>query len=551
VRAETGNAGQRVTVKEPDPRSTALAKNTLAVAVWTAVSRISGFVRIAVIGAVLGPTYLGNIFQATSSLPMIMYVALTGSLFSSLLVPFLVKHIDAGDTRSTERLAGAFLSTALVGFGLAAGAILLAGPLVLRLLSSGVSDPAAAESQRRIGLFLLILFMPQLMLYAVVGTAEAVMNAHGRFALANAAPAAENAGIIATMLATAAIYGTGDRLADPGSGPLLLLGLGTTSAVLLHAAIQWWGAKRVGVRLLPRRGWRDPEVRLIVRRAAPTLGYSTLDVMLPFGGIIVANRVPGGVVAFQFAFLCCNLPSALGARPVAVSLLPRLSRLFQARQLQRFRDELVKGAVLVGFLAIPAGLALVVLAGPIANAVTFGQMATARGQQLITYSLASLGPAVLGYAAMLLGTYACYARDDAHTPFRAVVLRTVVVLAGIPLAFVVPAGGAALIVLGLTISIAQLVGGGWLAARLRRALPPRGDAMLRPLLRTAGAAVLMVLPAYLVARFLTQLLPDAWGAQVAMLVTAVTATAVYLLVQRWWGSPELALLRVAVRRPAS
>ncbi|HEU4425692.1 MAG TPA: lipid II flippase MurJ [Pilimelia sp.] len=530
-----------------DRESAAVARNSLAVASWTAVSRVSGFVRIAVIAAVLGPTYLGNIFQAMSTLPMLMYAALTGSLFSSLLVPSLVKHVDAGDVAATRRLAGAFLTTALAAFGVAATLIVLAGPWVLRLLTAGVADPAAAESQRRIGLVLLIMFIPQLLLYGVVGTAEAVMNAHGRFALASAAPVLENLGIIATMIATAIIFGTGDALASPSPGALLLLGLGTTAAVALHAGTQWWGAWRVGVPLLPGRGWREPEMRSIVRRAVPSLGYSTLDVLLPFGATVVANRTPGGVLAFQFAFLCCTLPTALGARPVAVSLLPRLSRLFHAGDLQRFRDELVRGASLVAFLAVPAALALVVLAEPIAGAVTFGRMATAQGQGLIAVALASLGPAVVGYAAMLLGTYACYARDDAHTPLRAVLIRTGVVIAGLSLAFGVPAGAAALIALGLTVSAGNLAGGFWLAARLRRVLPPSGAGMLRPFLRTAAAAALMVVPAYLVARYLPYLLSTRWSPQIVMLATAATATSVFLVVQRLWGSPELAQLRDGLR----
>jgi putative peptidoglycan lipid II flippase len=386
--------------------------------------------------------------------------------------------------------------------------------------------------------------MPQLLLYAVVGTAEAVMNAHGRLALASAAPALENAGIIATMLAAAAIYGTGGALADPGSGALYLLGIGTTASVAVHAAVQWWGAHRAGVRLLPGRGWRHPELRLIGRRARPSLGYSALDVLLPFGAIVVANRIPGGVIAFEFAWLCCILVSALVARPVAVSLLPRLSRLFQAGDHQRFRDDLVRGAALVAFLTVPAAVAVTVLADPIARAVTFGQMATGQGQSLIAPALASLGVGIIGYAALLVGTYACYARGDARTPFRAAVLRTGIAAIGMTLAFLVPAGAPALFALGLAITVAELAGGLALAAALRRVLPRRGEALLRPVLHSVAAAALMAVPAYLVALRL----PPGVASQLAMAAAAVSGLGVYLAVQWLWRAPELALLQRGLRR---
>ena len=69
----------------------------------------------------------------------------------------------------------------------------------------------------------------------------------------------ENLGTIAVLVATAALYGTGRGLGNLPTGELLLLGLGSTGAVALHAATQWWGARRAGVVLLPRPGWRDSE----------------------------------------------------------------------------------------------------------------------------------------------------------------------------------------------------------------------------------------------------------------------------------------------------
>ena len=159
------------------------------------VSRISGFVRIAVVAAVLGPTYLGNIFQATSSLPMLGYAALTGSLFSSLLVPGLVRRIDAGDPEAVRRLAGNFLATALTGFGVAAVVWLVGSSWRSRARGGrGRSQVAAARSGS--ASCCSAMFVPQLVLYAVVGTSEAVMNAHGEFASPNATPIAENAGIV-------------------------------------------------------------------------------------------------------------------------------------------------------------------------------------------------------------------------------------------------------------------------------------------------------------------------------------------------------------------
>ena len=90
--------------------------DSLSVALWTVVSRFTGVLRGIVIAAVLGATYFANTYQYTNSLPnLVFYGLLAGSMFSSLLVPALVRHVDPGDRlgghglrlpRRLERLPG-------------------------------------------------------------------------------------------------------------------------------------------------------------------------------------------------------------------------------------------------------------------------------------------------------------------------------------------------------------------------------------------------------------------------------------------------------------
>jgi putative peptidoglycan lipid II flippase len=528
--------------------SSRLAGNSLTVARWTAVSRVTGFGRVAATAAVLGPTYLGNIYQATNVVPNYLYSALTGPLFAALLVPPLVRHIDARDRRAEEALVGAFLGIAVLAFTAVAVLVLAAGPLLLRLLSLGVDDPAAAAAQRRTGWLLLLMLLPQVVLYAVAFTAEAVMNAHGRFALAAAAPAVENLGILATLAAFAVLYGTGTQLQDVTMPQLVLLGLGTTAGVGLHAVLQCWGAQRVGVRLRPRMGWRSPEVQGIVRRAVPSLGYSGLNALRGFAPLVVANRVPGGVVAFELARNFAFLPVALGARPIAVALLPQLSRLFQQQRLRAFRDELVRGTSLMFFVGTPAAVAYVALAWPLAGAVAFGEMATGAGVVLIAAAISTLGPGVLGESGFFLATHGCYARHDARSPFQAMLLRTGVVAVGLLVASLLTHGAMVLVALGLFTSAADLAAAGYLGSRLRSGLPSSEERSTPSLLRSLAASLLMAGPAFLVATHLTGHLDQRWGEQVGMLAAVLTGVVTYLAVQRLWRSPELSTLAGGFRR---
>ncbi len=199
---------------QPETHSRHVVRNALSVALWTIVSRVTGFVRAAVIAGVLGPTYLGNTYQATNTIPNLTFYFLTGSLFVTLLVPPLVAHVDLDEREASGRLAGGFLGTAMAVLGAMAVATVLGAPLVLGLLTSGVSSSATAAAQLKVGWVLIAIFMPQVLLYAIAGTSSAVLNAHGRFALAAAAPALENLGIIATLIASGLVFGTGATLAS-------------------------------------------------------------------------------------------------------------------------------------------------------------------------------------------------------------------------------------------------------------------------------------------------------------------------------------------------
>ncbi len=523
-----------------------IARNSFAGGSWTVISRIAGFVRVVTVAGVLGPTYFGNTFQSANLLPNLTYELLTGTLFSSLLVPSLVGHIDRNDSQAARRLAGGFLGVVLIAFSVLTVVVVAAGPLLLRLLSLGVDDPAIADAQRRVGWLLLVMLMPQVLLYGVAGIGAAVMNAHGRFGLAAAAPAFESVGVIATMGATATLFGS-PALDDVPMGQLLLLGLGTTGAVGLHAAAQWWGASRAGTTLVPRAGWRDPEVREILRRAVPSLGHTGLGSLRIFAVLVVANRVPGGVVAFQLALNFFYLPVAVVTRPVAVALLPQLSRLYYQRALTSFRDELVQGASLSFFLIVPAAVSYAVLAVPLARAASFGEMGTTMGATLVAGALAALAPGLLGEAGFVVASNASYAAGNAHAPFRSMLVRTAIALGGMSIAFVFAEGVTVLITLGLAISVSSVVSAFHLGRRLMAGLP-RGHERLAPgLLRAFVGSVLMVAPAYVLATGLRGAIEGRWGELLAMVLAVATGLSIFLVVQRALRSPELASLQKGLR----
>jgi putative peptidoglycan lipid II flippase len=520
--------------------------DSLSVAVWTFISRFTGVLRGITVAAVLGATYFANTYQFTNSLPnLIFYGLLAGSLFSSLLVPALVQHVDSGDRRAAARTAGGLLGVALVGMLALVPIVAVLTPWLLRLGSVGASDASAAHSQARLGAILVLLLLPQVPLYAVVGTATAVMNAHRRFALAAAAPALENLGTIAVLGVVSVLYTRSAIEGDIPTSLLLLLGLGTTGAVLLHASTQWWGARRAGVVLVPNAGWRDAQVRATIRRALPAVAQAALAALQIAALTLVADRVPGGVVAFQLATNFYFLPIALGATPVALSLVPRLSRMTAPSQAGLFRDTYVRGVAFASFLAVPAAAAYAVLSGPLAGAIGMGAFGAAGGRVLLASALLGLAPAILGETLFLVTTYACYARGDTAYPLRGMLIHATICVAGI--AVVTQLHGPALLTgLGLSFAAGSYAGAAYLFRHVRRGLPQGGEPVFRPFLRTIACSVLMAVPAWVIGRFLTAHLTGAAGRVAAMLTVTVVGASVYFAAQAAMQAPQMQWVKGAM-----
>jgi putative peptidoglycan lipid II flippase len=513
----------------------------MTVAAWTVLSRVTGLVRVAVVGAVLGPTYTGNTYQFTNSLPNLIYYGfLAGGFFSSLLAPALVRHVDIGDRRASERVAGGFLGVTLAAMLAVTPLAIILGPLALKIAAFG-GPHAVSGAEVHVGRLLILMFVPQMFFYGVVGTASAVMNSRRRFALAAGAPTVENLGTIAVLGATAALYGTGRGIGNVPTGEILLLGLGSTGAVALHAATQWWGARRAGVVLLPRPGWRDVEVRDVVRRALPALGQAGLDAVQLLALLIAADRLPGGIVAFQIAWNFYNLANNLGTAPVALSLVPRLARMHLDDDATAFRDTLVRGLSLGFFVTIPAAVGFLVLARPLATASSFGRMDSAAGVALVAAALAPLSVAVVGQTAFMIATYASYAQKDTRSPLYSMILQTAVCLAVVGLSLLVR-GPAVLLVLGLAVSASVAVAACHLMARMRRALGGSAQRLAPSLARFAAGAAIMAGPAWLTATVLPGWLGRPVGPRAGVVAATLVGAIVFVAVQALWRTQELSWL---------
>jgi putative peptidoglycan lipid II flippase len=524
------------------------AAATIGVAGWTLVSRVTGFARVAIIGATLGPTFFANIFQATNVVPNITYNLMAGSLLTTLIVPSLVEALDRENLDRARQVTQGLLGVAIAGFCAAGVVVLALGPLLVHLLTLGIHDASLASRARQESWVLLLLVVPQIVLYGIAAVGVAAQNARRHFALAAAAPAVENLGLIATLLLAARWFGTGIGIRGVTPGYLFVLGLGATLSVAAHAALQLFGAARVGLLSWPAWGWHDPAVRDVCRRSVATIGTAMVDAGWAFALIVAAGTVPGGVVALQIGLSFYFLPVALSAKAVGTVLLPQLARQAGRGNLGRFRRVYDRGLSRIWFIAVPASAALVVLAHPISEAFAFGEFRHGRAVELVAVSVASLGVALIAGATSDFARQACYARRDQMTPLIGGLALLAITLGGVVVAITALHGFAILLALGLVTAVGELARSLIVDHAARKGTPDHGSWRRHTLLRNLGVAVVTIGPAALVARVVSGAVAGHIGALAGLALGSGIGLCAYVGAQAALDAPELpAVLRRRAR----
>ncbi len=458
-----------------------------------AVSRAIGFVRVLVVAAVLGTTYLGNAFQSANSVSNILFELLAAGALSAVLVPTFVDLLDRGDQEGAEEVAGGVLGVASVVLGAVAALGVVGAPLLARALTVGVPDGVAAE-QRELVTYLLRFFVPQVVLYAAGTVATAVLYAKRRFAVTAAAPIGNTVVMVASLLAFRAAAGP-----HPGfgitSGERWLLVVAGTGGVVAFVGSLLAACRAAGFRLRPRWPRGDERVLAVLRHSGWGVVLHTGAGFLLGGAVVAGSAVEGGVVAYQVAWVFFLAPYAILAQPIHTAILPELVAEARDGDLERFRASVRWSLERMALFVVPVTAALMALALPSMRIVSFGA-ATTDGPELLAAALAALAAGLLPYGAFLLLARAFYALGDSRTPGLVSLGSALVGVVVMVVGALASHGSARVAVLAAGHSVAYALGAGVLLVRLaRRAggdLWPAGLGRMATTCAAVGAAAWLV-----------------------------------------------------------
>ncbi|MFG2936406.1 murein biosynthesis integral membrane protein MurJ [Streptomyces sp. NPDC048282] len=481
-------------------KATGLLKSSAVMAAGTMVSRLTGFVRSALIVSALGVGLLGDTFQVAYQLPTMIYILTVGGGLNSVFVPQLVRAMKE-DEDGGEAFANRLLTLVMVALGLLTAATIAAAPFLIRLLSDSVaSDPAANE----VGVTFVRYFLPSIFFMGIHVVMGQILNARGKFGAMMWTPVLNNIVIIVTLGLFIWVYGTaahsGMKVTTIPPEGQRLLGLGVLLGLVVQALAMIPYLRETGFRLRLRFDWKGHGLG----KAATLAKWTVLFVLANQAGALVVSQlstsagkhspVDGtGFAAYANAQLIWGLPQAIITVSLMAALLPRISRSAAENDGGAIRDDISQGLRTTAVAIVPIAFGFLALGIPMCTLI-FGSSgiseATNMGFMLMAFALG-----LIPYSVQYVVLRAFYAYEDTRTPFyNTVIVAAVNAGASVACYVLLPARWA---VAGMAASygLAYAIGVGVAWRRLRKRLG--GDLDGTRVIRTYARLCIASVPAAL------------------------------------------------------
>jgi putative peptidoglycan lipid II flippase len=496
------------------------------VAAVTVAARLVGFGRVLVFAHTVGPTCLGDTYYTANTVPNILFDVVAGGALTSIVVPILAGPVAADDRATADRTASALLTWALLLLlpVLVIG-VLAARPIMDLLVGNGHPGCSARDEQLT-GARMLVVFMPQVVLYGAGIVLTGVLQAHRRFLAPAVAPLLSSLVVIGAYSAFAATAGSGETsLSTLTRRHELILSAGTTIGVVALVLPLLLPLRRTGLRMRPTLRF-PPGIAVTARRlaiaGAVVLGSQDLATaaILRLANDRGAN---GAVVLFNLAWTVFLLPWAVLAVPVATAAFPTLVAHWQSGARPAYAETAATSTRTVVLGCAAAAATMAACARPASRVVVLGAPGGVAPTELAR-AIVAFSPGLIGFGLVALLSRVHYARGDARTPAVATAVGwAAVVAADVALVVAFPRQWAAA-ALGLGTTVGMTLAAVWMAVTLRAAA--RG--CLRGVAATTAAALVAATVAATVVGAVTVVLPDG-GIAASVGVTAVAGACCLLV----------------------
>lgn len=454
-----------------------LAKTAGIISMFTMLSRLFGYVRDGIGGAILGAGMANDAYLAAFRIPNLLRDLFAEGALSSAFVPTFTKTmINDGRARAWQLVSVVINAIVLVMLALVLIGEASAGLIVHAIVPGFASDP----EKLALTIKLTRILLPFLSFISLAAVLMGVLNSRERFGVPAFAPVMLNLTMITFGLFICPLFGAAPEEQVVGWAWGAMIG------GMMQMAIQVPAVFKQGFRWQPIINWKDPGLRRIIKLMAPAvLGLSVTQVNLFINTLIASFLTEGSVTYLYYGNRLMQLPLGVFGVAIATALLPVTSQHLAQGRPDQFVKSLSFAFRMLLVIIIPASIGIIVLAEPI-NRLLFQygrftpEAVSAVAKATVYYTLG-----LVAFAGVKVVVPTFYALNNARLPVMAAVVAVVVNIA-LNLLLMQPMGYKGL---ALATSIAALVNLLILIIALRKKVGPLdGRRIMNSLLRVSLAA---------------------------------------------------------------
>ncbi len=383
-----------------------LLRSSLLTGSMTMTSRVLGLVRDIVLASVLGAGGAMDAFAIAQKIPNFFRRLFAEGAFSQAFIPVLAEYKEKGGRDAVKELAdkvAGCLGSILVLFTLL-GLVGAAG--FAYVFGWGYADEPEKFS---LLVDLVRIMFPYLMLISLTGFAGAILNSYDRFAVPAVTPVFLNIFMIAGAL----------LFADFFPNPAYALAWSVLVAGVFSLLFQLPFLQQIHLLPSAKLDWSHPGVKRILVLMTPALfGVSVSQLNLLLDSIIATMLGDGAVSWLFYSDRLVELPLGVFGVAIATVIMPGLSRLSAAQSTQKFSDMLDWAIRFVVLIALPATLALIILAEPILFTLFYHGEMKLHDITMSTHSLKAYALGLFAFMLIKVLVPGFFARQDMKTPVR-------------------------------------------------------------------------------------------------------------------------------------
>lgn len=383
-----------------------LYRNFLNVGLMTTGSRILGFIRDALVAAVLGTGPAADAYLAAFRFPNLFRRLFAEGAFNTAFIPLFAKELEQQGLEPARLWAARIMSWLFVTVTGVTIAVEIFMPWILPLFVPGfLDDPAKYD----LTVLLTRICFPYLMCMSLMAAYAAILNGLNRFTASSFAPILLNI-VMIVFMAPLVLYPNTDVQTA------IWIAIGTIAGGIAQLLMVYIAIRRSG--FVPKLQWPkfDAEVRRFWILAIPAVIAGGITQVNIFVGTIIASSADSAIAYLYYADRLYQLPLGIIGIAIGTVLLPELSRHLKGGR-DKEADASQNQALLISMLlSMPAATALIALATPIVAVLfqrgAFSATDTYETAQTMIWFSAGL-PAYVLIRVLQPGFFA---REDTKTP---------------------------------------------------------------------------------------------------------------------------------------